>query len=123
MTERFVSKFSQIRGFEIPVLRDGVPSFLAVPMARTPAELAGADAAIIGVPYDRPATAGRGAPADVWIGGRNAGAARHAHVPRLGAVGEPSGAQRQHRGQKGKPEMSGRAEKHRGSSWSYANFD
>jgi agmatinase len=70
VTERFVSKFSQIRGFEIPVLRAGVPSFLAVPLARTPADLAGADAAIIGVPYDRPATAGRGA--GDWSGYREA---------------------------------------------------
>ena len=70
MTERFVSKFSLIRGTDIPVLHAGMPSFLAVPIARTPAELAGADAAIIGVPYDRPATAGRGA--GDWSGYREA---------------------------------------------------
>jgi agmatinase len=70
MGERFVSKFSQITGTEIPALREGVPSFLGVPLARTPADLVGADAAIIGVPYDRPATAGR--PADQWSGYREA---------------------------------------------------
>jgi agmatinase len=70
VTERFVTKFSLIRGTEIPVLREGVPSFLGVPVARTPADLAGADAAIIGIPYDRPATAGRGA--GDWAGYREA---------------------------------------------------
>lgn len=53
-------------GVEIPVLRPGVPSFLGVPLARTPRDLEGADAAIIGAPYDRPATAGR--PADQCAG-------------------------------------------------------
>lgn len=53
-------------GVEIPVLRAGVPSFPGVPLARTPRDLEGADAAIIGVTYDRPATAGR--PADQWAG-------------------------------------------------------
>ncbi len=70
MAERFVSKFSQLHGTEIPVLREEVPSFLGVPIARTPKDLAGADAAIIGIPYDRPATAGR--PADQWDGYRKA---------------------------------------------------
>ncbi|HZS33137.1 MAG TPA: arginase family protein [Methylomirabilota bacterium] len=70
MADRFVSKFSLLHGTEIPVLRDGVPSFLAAPIARTPGDLAGADAAIIGIPYDRPATAGRGA--GDWAGYREA---------------------------------------------------
>jgi agmatinase len=70
VTERFVSKFSLIHGTDVPVLHAGVPSFLAVPIARTSAELVGADAAIIGVPYDRPATAGRGA--GDWSGYREA---------------------------------------------------
>ena len=70
MTERFVSKFSQLLGFEIPILRPNVPSFLGVPIARTPRDLEGADAAIIGVPYDRPATSGR--PAGSWSGYREA---------------------------------------------------
>jgi arginase family enzyme len=70
VADRFVSKFSLLHGTEIPVLRDGVPSFLAAPIARTPGDLAGADAAIIGIPYDRPATAGRGA--GDWAGYREA---------------------------------------------------
>ena len=70
MTERFVSKFSQISGNEIPIIRPGVPTFLGVPHARTPRDLEGADAAIIGVPYDRPATSGR--PAGQWSGYREA---------------------------------------------------
>ena len=41
MTERFTSKFSQIRGTEIPILRPGVPSFLGVPIARSPRDLKG----------------------------------------------------------------------------------
>jgi agmatinase len=70
MEERFVSKFSLISGTEIPVLRKGVPSFLGVPLAKTPRGLEGADAAIIGIPYDRPAPAGR--PPDQWSGYREA---------------------------------------------------
>jgi agmatinase len=70
MAEAFVSKFSQLSGTEIPVLRAGVPSFLGVPIAGSPRGLAGADAAIIGIPYDRPATAGR--PPDQWSGYRRA---------------------------------------------------
>jgi agmatinase len=77
MTERFVSKFSQLSGTDIPIIRPGVPSFLGVPIALTPRDLQGADAAIIGVPYDRPATAGR--PPDQWSGFREA----PAHVRRF----------------------------------------
>jgi len=76
MEERFVSKFSLINGTEIPVIREGVPSFLGVPVAQTPEDLKGADAAIIGIPYDRAATAGR--PSDQWTGYRDA----PAHVRR-----------------------------------------
>ena len=70
MAERFVSLYSQLTGTEIPTIRDGVPSFLGVPVARTKKDLAGADIAIIGVPYDRPAPAGR--PAGQWDGYRDA---------------------------------------------------
>ena len=70
MSERFVSLFSLMTGTEIPILREGVPSFLGMPVARTRADLSGADAAIIGVPYDRPATVGR--PAGQWAGFREA---------------------------------------------------
>jgi agmatinase len=55
----FNSKFAQLRGFTVPALREGVPSLFGVPVARSPADLAGADAAVIGIPYDRIATAGR----------------------------------------------------------------
>jgi agmatinase len=70
MGERFVSLYSQMSGTEVPTLREDVPSFLGVPVARSRAELAGADVAVIGVPYDRPPTAGR--PADQWSGYRDA---------------------------------------------------
>ena len=70
MTERFISLYSQMSGTEIPTIREGVPSFLGVPVARTSADLAGADVAIIGVPYDRTPTAGR--PTDQWAGYRDA---------------------------------------------------
>ena len=73
MTERFVSWTSLRSGTEIPLVREGVPSFLGVPVARTPGELAGAHAAIIGIPWDRPPTAGR--PSDQWAGFREAPAA------------------------------------------------
>src|SRR5687767_12155948 len=70
MSERFVSKFSLIHGTSIPEVQDGVPSFLGAPVARTPADLRGAHAAIIGIPYERPATPGRRP--DEWAGYREA---------------------------------------------------
>jgi agmatinase len=57
-------------GTEIPILREGVPSFLGMPVARSRKDLEGADAVVIGVPYDRPPTAGR--PAGQWAGFRDA---------------------------------------------------
>jgi hypothetical protein len=59
VSERFVSLHSRMTGVEIPTIREGVPSFLAVPVARSQQDLEGADAVVIGIPYDRPATAGR----------------------------------------------------------------
>lgn len=82
MSTRFVSWSSLTQGLEVPVLREGVPSFLGVPVARTPRDLAGADAAIIGVPYDRPATAGR--PANQWSGYRHAPTHVRLHSLRFG---------------------------------------
>lgn len=70
MGERFVSLHSLRTGVEIPLVREGVPSFMGLPVARGPQDLAGAHAAIIGVPYDRPPTAGR--PASQWAGYREA---------------------------------------------------
>ena len=70
MAERFVSLHSLMAGTEIPTVREGVPSFLGVPVARSRKDLEGADAVIIGVPYDRPPTAGR--PAGQWSGYRDA---------------------------------------------------
>ncbi len=76
MDEKFVSKFSLINGTDIPVIAKGVPSFLGVPFAQRPEDLERADAAIIGIPYERPATAGR--PSGQWSGYRDA----PAHVRR-----------------------------------------
>jgi agmatinase len=76
MPTTFTSKFSLIQQVPIPNLRDDVPTFMGMPHARTAADLKGADVAIIGVPYDRTATAGR--PADQWAGYREA----PAHVRR-----------------------------------------
>ena len=70
MSERFVSLHSLRTNTEIPLLRDGVPSFLGLPVARERRDLDGVDAAIIGIPYDRPPTAGR--PANQWSGFRDA---------------------------------------------------
>jgi agmatinase len=69
VSERFVSLHSLMTGAEIPTIREGVPSFLAVPVARSRQDLDGADAVVIGIPYDRPATAGR--PAGQWSGFRD----------------------------------------------------
>jgi len=68
MATKFNSKFAQYFDMDIPALREGVPSLFGMPIARTPAELKGADVAVIGVPYDRVATAGRDPGA--WAGYR-----------------------------------------------------
>lgn len=68
MATKFNSKFAQYFDMDIPALREGVPSLFGMPIARTPAELKGADVAVIGVPYDRIATAGRDPGA--WAGYR-----------------------------------------------------
>jgi len=67
--ERFISVLGQINDTETPLVREGCPSFLGVPVARTKEELKGADAAIIGIPYERPATPGR--PPGQWTGYRH----------------------------------------------------
>jgi agmatinase len=63
-------RFSGAEDVAIPMLADGVPSFMGLPIIQRPEDLDGIDVAIIGVPYDRPATAGR--PADQWDGYRDA---------------------------------------------------
>ena len=74
MSERFVPWRSLTTGTEIPLVRDGVPSFLGVSVARTPRDLEGADAAIVGIPYDRPPTASL--PTGQWARFREAPASR-----------------------------------------------
>jgi len=59
MTERFVSWQSLRGGTEIPLVREGVPTFLGVPLARTPADLRGADVAVIGIPSGAQESPGR----------------------------------------------------------------
>lgn len=68
MSQPHNSKFAQILGIEVSTLREGVPGLFGLPVARTPAELKGADVAVIGIPYDRIATAGRDPGA--WAGYR-----------------------------------------------------
>lgn len=59
MTERFVSWRSLLAGTEIPLVRDGVPSFLGVPVARMAGDLRGADVALVGIPSGAQASPGR----------------------------------------------------------------
>lgn len=63
-------RFSGEEEFTVPMLTDDIPSFMGLPVAKRPEDLAGVDVAIIGVPYDRPATPGR--PAGQWDGYRDA---------------------------------------------------
>ena len=65
-----IRKGHRIAGREIPMLLPDMPSFMALPIARSQAELKGADAAIIGAPYV--ANAGGmycGVPATDWLAG------------------------------------------------------
>lgn len=41
-----------LRDMGLPTFYDGIPSFLQLPIALTPAELAGADIAVLGVPWE-----------------------------------------------------------------------
>src|SRR5262249_56967262 len=59
MSEPFVSWQSLRNGTEVPLLRDGVPSFLGVPVARTPSELRGADVVVVGIPSGAQESPGR----------------------------------------------------------------
>src|SRR5262249_59376689 len=42
----------QFRAMGLPMFFDGVPSFLQIPIALTPADLAGADLAVLGIPWE-----------------------------------------------------------------------
>jgi agmatinase len=59
VTERLVSWRGLLAGTETPLVRDGVPSFLGVPVARTAGDLQGADVAVIGIPSGAQASPGR----------------------------------------------------------------
>src|SRR5690348_8529454 len=59
MNDRPVSWRGLLNGNETPMLRDGVPSFMAVPLATGPQELCGADVAILGIPVGAQASPGR----------------------------------------------------------------
>ncbi|MGH6953587.1 MAG: arginase family protein [Alphaproteobacteria bacterium] len=59
MAGTFTSLRTALYGGEVPIVRDDVPSFLGVPVARTPEELRGFDVAVIGVPQGAAASPGR----------------------------------------------------------------
>jgi len=59
MATRWTALIHAMQGTETPLLDPDTPSYCGLPVARGPADLAGADVAIIGVPFDRPATVGR----------------------------------------------------------------
>ena len=82
MAERFVSLQSLMRGTEVPILREGVPSFFGMPVAHTPRELAGADVAVIGIPAGTAASPGRRS--DEWSGFEEAPANVRRHSIRYG---------------------------------------
>ena len=65
-----IRKSHRFAGREIPMVLPDMPSFMALPIARTPQDLKGAGAAIIGAPYV--ANAGgnyAGVPATEWLAG------------------------------------------------------
>ena len=65
-----IRKSHRFAGREIPMVTSDMPSFMALPIARSQAELKGANAAIIGAPYV--ANAGGmycGVPATDWLAG------------------------------------------------------
>ena len=59
MTERLVSWRGLLTGTETPMLRDGVPSSMGLPLAKEPRELRGADVAVLGIPVGAQASPGR----------------------------------------------------------------
>lgn len=56
---KFVSLLNAVSNTEVPMLDEHTPSFMGLPIARTKADLKGADVAIIGIPYDTPPSTGR----------------------------------------------------------------
>ncbi|MCC7428490.1 MAG: arginase family protein [Alphaproteobacteria bacterium] len=69
MATRWTALIHAVAGTQTPLLDADTPSYSGLPVARSPAELRGADVAIIGVPFDRPATVGR---LQSWEGYRRA---------------------------------------------------
>jgi agmatinase len=59
MVSGFVSMRTALYGGEVPVIRDGVPSLLGMPVARDAKDLADVDVAIIGIPQGAQASPGR----------------------------------------------------------------
>ena len=67
----FSSKYWSVKGiYEVPNIADDIPTFMGIPYARSKEDLQGADAAIIGIPYERAPTAGR--PRTSWAGWKEA---------------------------------------------------
>ena len=64
MSQPFVSWQSLRSATEVPLLREGVPSFHGLPIARTQNDLRGADVAVVGIPSGAQASPGR--PPDQW---------------------------------------------------------
>src|SRR3972149_10765464 len=77
-----IRKSHRFAGREIPRVTPDMPSFMALPIARSKEELKGAGAAIIGAPYV--ANAGgmyAGVPASDWLGGPKRGGQQAGRYP------------------------------------------
>src|SRR3989337_2329042 len=84
-----ISKGHRVAGRDIPMLLPDMPSFMALPIARSKEDLRGSAAAIIGAPYV--ANAGgmySGVPATEWLAGPKRGRQQSARYP-SGSVQDP----------------------------------